>query len=106
VSLPVIAGALSTVIFVLSTLPMLVKAARSKDLASYSLGNILLANLGNAVHTVYVVQLPVGPVWVLHSFHLLSTALMLFWYFRYAELPTSRRERLRLSPDALGAGGS
>jgi len=36
---------------------MLVKAYRSRDLASYSLGNIALANLGNAVHSVYVYSL-------------------------------------------------
>jgi hypothetical protein len=48
-SLPVVAGAISTTIFVASTLPMLVKAARTKDLGSYSLGNILLSNLGNVI---------------------------------------------------------
>lgn len=71
-------------IFAASTLPMLVKAGRTKDLTSYSLGNILLANVGNAVHSVYVFHLPPGPIWVLHSFYLLSTAVMLFWYLRYA----------------------
>lgn len=83
-TLPVIAGTISTTIFAASTLPMLWKAARTKDLSSYSLGNMLLANAGNAVHTVYVLHLPKGPVWVLHSFYLVSMALMLFWYLRYA----------------------
>jgi hypothetical protein len=50
VSLPVVAGSLSTVIFAASTLPMLAKAVRTKDLGSYSLGNLLLANLGNLGH--------------------------------------------------------
>src|SRR5262245_13049918 len=59
-SVPTLAGFLSTVIFAASTLPMLVKAYRSRDLASYSLGNIALANLGNAVHSVYVYSLPPG----------------------------------------------
>ena len=49
-NLPLMAGALSTTIFALSTLPMLFKAFRTKDLSSYSLGNILLANVGNVVH--------------------------------------------------------
>ncbi|WP_043845651.1 hypothetical protein [Crystallibacter crystallopoietes] len=80
---PLLAGAASTVIFTVSMLPMLVKAGRSKDLSSYSLGNIALSNLGNLVHSVYVFSLPAGPVWVLHSFYLVSSVLMLAWYLRY-----------------------
>ena len=80
---PLLAGAASTVIFTASMLPMLVKAGRSKDLSSYSLGNIALSNLGNLVHSVYVFSLPAGPVWVLHSFYLVSSLLMLAWYVRY-----------------------
>ncbi|WP_372697805.1 hypothetical protein [Arthrobacter sp. JSM 101049] len=82
-TLPLLAGSLSTAIFAISTLPMLVKAGRSKNMASYSLGNLALANVGNMVHSVYVFSLPVGPVWVLHSFYLVSTVLMLIWYLRY-----------------------
>jgi hypothetical protein len=63
---------------------MLVKAGRTKDLASYSLGNILLANIGNLTYAVYVFSLPLGPVWALHGFHLCATGLMLFWYLRHA----------------------
>jgi len=62
-SVPTLAGIASTVIFVWSVLPMLVKAHRTRDLASYSLGNLLLANVGNAVHSVYVFSLPAGPIW-------------------------------------------
>lgn len=83
VALPLAAGVASTVIFTLSMLPMLVKAGRSKDLGSYSLGNIALSNVGNLVHSVYVFSLPAGPVWVLHSFYLVSSVLMLAWYVRY-----------------------
>jgi uncharacterized protein with PQ loop repeat len=82
-NLPVLAGTLSTVIFVFSTLPMLLKAFQTKDLSSYSLGNILLSNVGNVVHSVYVFHLPIGPIWLLHAFYLVTTALMLFWYMRY-----------------------
>jgi hypothetical protein len=77
---PTVAGVASTVIFAMSTLPMLTKAYRSRDLSSYSLGNIALANVGNAVHSVYVLSLPPGPIWALHGFYLLSSALMLGWY--------------------------
>lgn len=82
-TVPILAGAASTVIFALSTMPMLVKAYRSRDLASYSLGNIGLANLGNAVHSVYVFSLPPGPIWALHTFYLFSSGLMLAWYLRF-----------------------
>lgn len=90
-NLPVIAGIVSTCFFLLSELPMLTKAFRTKDLASYSPGNILMANIGNVVHSVYVFNLPFGPIWLLHSFYLLSTALMLIWYLRYeGRLPFPR----------------
>ena len=102
-NLPMIAGAVSTVIFALSTMPMLAKAARTKDLRSYSLGNILLSNTGNLVHSVYVYHLPPGPIWVLHSFYLVSTALMLVWYLRYTESPISRsRSNVHDSAEAVG----
>lgn len=97
ISLPVIAGAISTTIFAASTLPMLWKARRSKDLGSYSLGNMLLANAGNVVHSVYVFDLPMGPVWALHSFYLVSTALMLIWYLRYT--PRKRTPALSLQTE-------
>lgn len=83
VGLPVLAGTISTIIFGSSVLPMLVKAARTKDLGSYSLGNIVLSNVGNVVHSVYVFHLPPGPIWALHTFYLVATALMLVWYLRY-----------------------
>jgi hypothetical protein len=87
INLPVIAGTISTIIFALSTLPMLLKAFRTKDLRSYSLGNILLANVGNLMHSIYVFHLPPGPIWLLPAFHLVTTGLMLVWYLRYAWRP-------------------
>jgi uncharacterized protein with PQ loop repeat len=89
INLPVIAGTISTTIFALSTLPMLLKAFKTKDLRSYSLGNILLANAGNLIHSVYVLHLPAGPIWALHAFYLLTTALMLVWYLRYQWRPST-----------------
>jgi uncharacterized protein with PQ loop repeat len=85
--LPTIAGSISTVIFVVSTLPMLIKAFRTKDLSSYSLGNIATANVGNLVQCVYVLSLPVGPIWFLHGFYVVATFLMLVWYVRYHSGP-------------------
>jgi len=86
-SIPTLAGSLATMVFALSTLPMLAKALRSKDLSSYSMGNLVLANVGNAVYSVYVFHLPLGPIWFLHGFYLVSSGLMLFWSRRF----TTRR---------------
>jgi hypothetical protein len=52
----VLAGSASTVLFAVSTLPMLIKASRTKELNSYSRGNLVLANVGNAVQSIYVLQ--------------------------------------------------
>ncbi|MGH3705077.1 MAG: hypothetical protein ACRDT9_10645, partial [Agromyces sp.] len=40
-------------------------------------------NVGNAVHSAYVFSLPFGPIWVLHGFYLIASALMLVWFLRY-----------------------
>ena len=82
-SIPVTAGVVASVVFAASALPMLGKAARSKDLASYSRSNLVLANVGNAVYSVYVFNLPPGPIWLLHTFYIVSSALMLVWSLRY-----------------------
>jgi hypothetical protein len=111
-SLPVLCGVLSTLVFVGGTLPMLMKAATTRDLSSYSLGNILMSNVGNVLNWVYVASLPHGPVWWLHGFYTVTTALMLFWYIRFTLRPASAvptqispitwEDELRSSPDAEG----
>ena len=45
-SMAILAGTVSSVLFAASTLPMLIKAARTRDLTSYSRGNLVLANSG------------------------------------------------------------
>ena len=90
-SLFVLAGSVSTALFVASALPMLVKAARTGDLTSYSVGNLVLANVGNLVYAVYVFSLPIGPIWALHSFYMVSSAAMLVMWLHY-------RRRVRLGP--------
>jgi len=99
INLPIIAGAISTIFFASGELPMLVKAFQTKNLRSYSLGNILFANMGNVVYCIYVFHLPPGPIWALHSFYMTSTVLMLFWYLRYERQPgqliAALRARLR-----------
>ncbi len=86
-NLPTIAGFISTALYAVGTLPMLAKAFRTRNLASYSLGNILMSNVGNIIYSIYVFQLPPGPVGFLHIYNLLSTGLMLVWYFQYEVLP-------------------
>ncbi len=78
-----IAGAVSTALFAASMVPMLRKAARTHDLGSYSLANLVTINIANIVHSVYVFALPIGPIWVLHGFYLVASALMLTWWLRY-----------------------
>jgi uncharacterized protein with PQ loop repeat len=106
--MPTLAGLVATLVFAISTLPMLSKAVRSRDLTSYSTGNLVLANVGNAIYSFYVFQLPPGPVWFLHGYYLLSSGLMLFWSRRFGRAPghasTGPRAAIGVgrSPDATG----
>lgn len=72
-----IAGTVSTVVFAVSNLPMLRKALRTRDVSSYSLSSIAMINAANAVYSLYVFSLPLGPIWALHTFYLVSCAIML-----------------------------
>jgi uncharacterized protein with PQ loop repeat len=102
-SISVLAGITSTVIFAASALPMLVKAWRSRDLASYSRGNIVLSNIGNAVYSIYVFSMPAGPIWLLHSFYIVSSLLMLIWSVRYASPPGDSSPATRVMTLADGS---
>lgn len=82
-TLPAFAGFAAAVIFAASMLPMLARAARTRELSSYSFGNICLVNLGNAVYSFYVFSLPPGPIWLLHAFYVVSSACMLVWFVRF-----------------------
>lgn len=81
--LQLLAGSLSTLIFVTSSLPMLSKAIRTRDLSSYSLANLGLANAGNFLYWLYVLALPLGPIWLLHAFNTFVALLMLLLYLRH-----------------------
>lgn len=97
IDLMVLAGGVSTIIFAGSVMPMIVKAVQTRDLASYSLGNLLLSNMGNLVHSVYIYSLPPGPIWALHAFYLVTTGFMLAMYLRHEALG---RKRSQGSPHA------
>lgn len=76
-NLPVILGAVAATLFAGSHLPMLHRALRTRDLRSYSVPSLVLANAGNVLYAGYVYSLPLGPLWFLHAFYLTSTAVML-----------------------------
>ena len=81
----VLAGMVSTAVFAASLLPMVLRAHRTGDVRSYSRGHLVMTNVGNAVHTLYVASLPLGPVWLLHSLHVAASAIMLVWHLRLGE---------------------
>jgi len=97
----VIAGMTSSTIFVFSNFLMLFKAIKTSDLKSYSPGHLALSNLGNLIHWVYITSLPFGPIWFLHAYFTIVTALMLFWYFRYKRIPNLDYRSLPLVPVIL-----
>lgn len=86
------AGTVSTVLFAVANLPMVVKALQTRDLRSYSPGNLILGNVGNVVHTIYIVSLPFGPIWILHGFYLTTMAIMLALYALQARAARSAPE--------------
>lgn len=89
--LALLAGSISTMIFAASNVPMLVKVLRTKDIRSYSATNLVLANVGNLIHWVYVSSLPFGPVWLLHGYFTVTTVLMLALYLRFRHKQTRKR---------------
>src|SRR5215213_1774776 len=92
-----VAGIVSTTLFAVSNVPMVVKAARTRDLRSYSLGNLALINAANGVHSLYVVSLPVGPICLPHRFYLVASALMLLMFVRFS----LHRVRTAQQPDQI-----
>lgn len=78
-----IAGSLAGLIFATGSVNMAVKAWRTKDLRSYSLGQMVLNNVGNLFYWLYVISLPFGPIYIMHGFFTFVSLLMLIWYFTY-----------------------
>ncbi|MCB5274722.1 hypothetical protein BJG92_02259 [Arthrobacter sp. SO5] len=35
------------------------------------------------MHSVYVFSLPLGPIWLLHPFYVVASALLPIWYLRF-----------------------
>jgi hypothetical protein len=47
------------------------------------LSNIILVNIGNLLYWIYISSMPLGPIWLLHSFYTLTMVFLLVWYLRY-----------------------
>lgn len=89
---PILAGMISTVVFAVSNLPMLRKALRTGDVSSYSLSSIAMINAANAVYSLYVFSLPIGPIWALHTFYVVSCGIMLVLCLRARRSPRRSAE--------------
>ena len=74
-----VAGSVSTCLFMISVLPMLIKAWRTHDLASYSLGNLAIEQSGQRHPLGVRVQPARRPDLAAARFYLAATALMLIW---------------------------
>lgn len=99
--IPIVAGTISTVVFAVSNLPMLRKALRTRDVSSYSLSSLVMINAANMVYSLYVFTLPFGPIWGLHTFYVVSCAVMLVLCLRQRR-PAA--ERTELAVDARRTG--
>ncbi|MCP2366380.1 uncharacterized protein with PQ loop repeat [Agromyces flavus] len=75
--IPMIAGTVATVVFAVSNLPMVRKALHTRDVSSYSVASLAMINAANGLYSLYVFTLPVGPIWALHTFYVVSCAIML-----------------------------
>ncbi len=89
-TLQIIAGTMSSFLFISGNVPMLLKAFKTKNLQSYSLSNIVLLNIGNLAYWLYISYLPFGPIWILHTFYTVAEILMLVWYLRFERTGKAR----------------
>ena len=78
-----IAGAVASLIFIVSAIPSLTKVYRTRSVDSFSLASLWMLNVGNVLQWLYVLSLPPGPIYALHAWSTLSTALLLAWCYRY-----------------------
>ncbi len=95
----IVAGSIAGLIFAAASWNMLVKAWRTKDLRSYSLGQIVLNNVGNLFYWLYVASLPLGPIYFMHAFFTLASLLMLVWYFLYRKTAENRKGPQRIAKE-------
>lgn len=94
------AGLVSSVIFSISTLTMLLKTVRTKNVDSFSLSSLALSNVGNMMYWLYIVSLPCGPIHLLHSFYTVAMVIMLVFYLGYHNY-TAVKQRITLTMQAI-----
>ena len=73
----ILVGYLCTSIFMLSRVPMLLKAMHTRDLRSYSPAHLVMSACANLLFWIYIVGLPIGPVWILQVFFTITDVTML-----------------------------
>jgi len=83
----ILAGSLSSLIFISGTSSMLWKGWKTRDMASYSVSGLALNTFGNLMNWLYVLSLPVGPIYLLHGFHTIATGFMLIGSVIYRNRP-------------------
>lgn len=93
----VVSGTVAGFIFAMGSINMVIKAWQTKDLRSYSLSQLVLNNVGNLFYWLYVVSLPLGPIYFMHGFFTLVSLLMLIWYFAYPKASASGNRSIRQS---------
>ncbi len=98
---PLVAGTIATVVFAVSNLPMLRKALRTRDVSSYSLPSMIMINGANVVYSLYVFTLPFGPIWGLHTFYVVSCAIMLVLCLRQRRAAAATAAVPGRSPSAV-----
>ncbi len=99
---PLVAGTIATLVFAISNLPMLRKALRTRDVSSYSLLSLAMINGANAVYSLYVFTLPFGPIWGLHTFYVVSCAIMLALCLRQRGVSATTRDHARRASASVG----
>lgn len=86
-----IAGTISTLMFAMGNVPMVLKAVRTRSLSSYSHAQLMTNGTASLIHWIYISGLPFGPIWFLHGFYTFATALMLILFLRYERSVNDRR---------------
>jgi hypothetical protein len=90
-NLQLIAGSISSLIFILGALNMVIKAYITKDMESYSISALVLNNVGNLIHWVYIASMPLGPIYLLHGFFTVVTLFLLIWALIYRHRPQTAK---------------
>lgn len=83
---------------------MLGKAVRTRDLRSYSLAHLTMSTFGNLLFWIYVVGLPIGPVWILQVFFTVTDVTMLTLCVSQKRHLSRRTENRSATSPAHGIG--